>query len=46
MRRMLNGFAAAIMAAAMAMPTLAAADDAKSFLDEILERGTLRVGTR
>nr|WP_298684839.1 transporter substrate-binding domain-containing protein [uncultured Dongia sp.] len=45
MRRMLNGFAAAIMAAAMAMPTLAAADDAKSFLDEILERGTLRVGT-
>jgi len=45
MRKMLNGLAAVIMAVAMAMPTLAAADDAKSLLDQILERGVLRVGT-
>jgi cyclohexadienyl dehydratase len=45
MRRILTGLAAAIMAVAMTIPTLAIADDAKSLLDQILERGTLRVGT-
>lgn len=45
MRKILNGIAAALMAFAMSLPTLAMADDAKSLIDQILERGTLRVGT-
>lgn len=48
MRKMLNGLVAATMAIALALPSLAApaaAEDAKSLLNQILERGTLRVGT-
>lgn len=48
MRKILNGLAAAIMAVALALPIFASpaqADGTKSLLDQILERGTLRVGT-
>ena len=48
MRKILNGLAAATLAIVLALPTLttaAVAEDAKSLLDQVLERGTLRVGT-
>ena len=45
MRRILSGIAAAIMAVAFVLPLQAKAEEAKSLLDQILERGTLRVGT-
>ncbi len=45
MRKFLCGIAAALVAVALVVPGLARADEAKSLLDQILERGTLRVGT-
>jgi len=45
MRKILKGLAALFVAAGFALPVAAKADDAKSLLDQIMERGTLRVGT-
>ncbi|MDY0874358.1 transporter substrate-binding domain-containing protein [Dongia rigui] len=45
MRKILTGLAAGLMALAMVLPLQAKADEAKSLLDQILDRGTLRVGT-
>ncbi|WP_374652900.1 transporter substrate-binding domain-containing protein [Dongia sp.] len=45
MHRILSGIAAAIMAVAFVLPLQAQAQDTKSLLDQILERGSLRVGT-
>lgn len=45
MRKLLAGLAAGLMAVVLALPMQVQADDAKSLLDQILERGTLRVGT-
>jgi cyclohexadienyl dehydratase len=45
MRRFFSGIAAAAIAVALILPGQAVAEDAKSLLDQILERGTLRVGT-
>ncbi|MBI2253908.1 MAG: transporter substrate-binding domain-containing protein [Proteobacteria bacterium] len=45
MWKFLSGLAAGLMAIAVALPIQAKADEAKSLLDQILERGTLRVGT-
>ncbi|WP_374383458.1 transporter substrate-binding domain-containing protein [Dongia sp.] len=45
MRKLLKSLAALVLAVVLSLPAIAAADESKSTLDQILERGTLRVGT-
>lgn len=45
MRKFLSSIAAGLIAAAFVLPVQAKAEQTKSLLDQILERGTLRVGT-